>query len=324
MSNGEIVEELTQKDDDSWDSVADVPFKTWADEVEDKKVKRKEALDSYRAASEAFRMDFNERATGPEQFAEWIASEEDGISEEEIEFEGKKIKVYHLTGHEFLFLVHCINYRTKADAKRWPGVYEKSKAILDNPGNWMSIPIDNNPKNINTFGIKTGDANNVSASLVSDKIPNGHQGDEEAQIYYGFSDLGHRGVITASYRDMHTQQGWTSRVDGKNDFHEVIPAKNANPATIPGWTDDARGEKIGDWRTIQTIDTIEKHDGGGEVAFDRYEEDNGRSISPSFIYCPNFSTYSADELTDDQKRHAAYFNIPIVILHRDAYDKYQG
>ena len=62
------------------------------DEVENKKIKRKEALDSYGAASEAFRMDFNERATGPEQFAEWIASEEDGISEEEIEFEGKRLK----------------------------------------------------------------------------------------------------------------------------------------------------------------------------------------------------------------------------------------
>lgn len=318
MNNGEKVEETAQnKDNESWDSVADVPFKTWADEVEDKKVKRKEALDSYRAASEAFRMDFNERATGPEQFAEWIASEEDGISEEEIEFEGKRIKVYHLTGHNFLALVHCIDYRGgKAYERIYPEIYKKSRAIKDDPSNWETMPPENNPQNTNTGVAKTSSANNISTSLVSDKVPSGHWIDDRKAIYYGFSNLGLRGVITAGSHDMQTQQGWTSRVNSE-DFHKIISSGNT-----PEWADDGVGV-VGFPRAIPTISTIEERNDSNEVAIDRYEEDNGCPILPNFIYCPELSTYSVDELTDDQKRHAAYFNIPIVILHRDAYDKNQ-
>lgn len=294
MSNGEVVKNLTQKDDNSWDSVADVPFKAWADEVENKKTKRKEVLDSYNAASEAFRMDFNERATGPEQFAEWIASEEDGISEEEIEFEGKKIKVYHLTGHEFLALVHCIDYRgSKADKIIYPEVYKKSKAIRDDPSEWETIAPENNPQNVSNGLAKTSSANNISSALVSDKVPDGHWGDSEEAIYYGFSNLGHRGIIKAGRGDMGVHQGWTSIIEDETDV-----------------------------RTIQTIDEIEASDGANEVAFNRYEEDNGHSLPPSFIYCPNFIE-TVDDLTDAQKRHAAYFNIPIVILHRNAYEESQ-
>lgn len=316
MSNGEIIEETKQGEDDgSWASVADVPFKTWGDELKDKMKKRKEALDSYRAASEAFRMDFNEHATGPEQFAEWVASEEDGISEEETEFEGKKIKVYHLTGHEFLALVHCIDYRgSKATERIFPEIYKKSKAIRDDPSNWETTPLDNNPKNTNTGTAKTGSANNISTSLVSDKVPNSHWIDDRGAIYYGFSNLGLRGVITAGDHDMHTQQGWTSRVMSE-DFHEVVPSGQA-----PEWTDGGV-LKTNFPRTIPKIDAIEERDVGNEVAIDRYEEDSGRPLLPNFIYCPELPTCSVDELSDGQKRHAAYFNIPIVILHRDAYKK---
>ena len=301
MGNGEISEETTRNENDGlWDSVADVPFKTWADEVEDKKVKRKEALDSYRAASEAFRMDFNERATGPEQFAEWIASEENGISEEEIEFEGKKIKVYHLTGHEFLALVHSIDYRKSSSyaGSSLSKAHEKSRAIRNNPNNWATMPTENNPRNVDNGLGKSDLASNVSTSLASDKAPFGYWVDDRDSVYYGFSNLGHRRIITAGYGDRGVHQGWASNIENEEDV-----------------------------RTIQTIDEIEKNfkvGNGNEVAIDRYEEDSGQPILPDFIYCPELPTYSTDELADDQKRHAAYFNIPIVILHRDAYDKYQG
>ncbi len=316
MSNGEIIEETKQgEDDDSWESVADVPFKTWGDELKDKMKKRKEAMDSYRAASEAFRMDFNEHATGPEQFAEWVASEEDGIAEEETEFEGKRIKVYHLTGHKFLALVHCIDYRGgKAYEKIFPEIYKKSKAIRDDPSNWETTPLDNNPKNTNTGTAKTGSANNISTSLVSDKVPNGHWIDDRGAIYYGFSNLGLRGVITAGDHDMRTQQGWTSRVTSE-DFHEVDSSKQT-----PEWADSGVGE-AGFPRAIPKRKAIEERSDANEVAIDRYEEDSGRPILPNFIYCPELPTCSVDELSDGQKRHAAYFNIPIVILHRDAYEK---
>ncbi len=316
MNNGEIIGGTEQGEDgSSWDSVADVPFKTWGDELKDKMKRRKEALDSYRAASEAFRMDFNERATGPEQFAEWVASGEDGITEEETEFEGEKIRVYHLTGHEFLALVHCIDYRgSKATERIFPEIYKKSKAIRDDPSNWETTPPDNNPQNTNTGTAKTGSANNISASLVSDKVPNGHWIDDRGAIYYGFSNLGLRGVITAGDHDMHTQQGWTSRVKSE-DFHEVAPSGQ----TLE-WTDDGV-LKTNFPRAIPKIDAIEERDVGNEVAIDRYEEDSGRPLLPSFIYCPELPTCSTDELTDAQKRHAAYYKIPIVILHRDAYRK---
>lgn len=289
MKNFELVSGNSEENNSQWDSLAN-----WVDEVEDKKVKRKEAFDSYRAASEAFRMDFNKRATGPEQFAEWIASEEDGISEEEIEFEGKTIKVYHLTGHEFLALVHCIDYRgSKADKIIYPEVYEKSKAIRDDPSNWKTVASENNPQNISNGLAKTSSANNISSSLVSNKVPDGHWGDSEEAIYYGFSNIGHRGIIKAGRGDMGVHQGWTSNIEDEADV-----------------------------RPIQTIDIIEESNGPNEVAFNRYEEDNGHSLSPSFIYCPN-GIKTVDDLTNAQKHHAAYFNVPIVILHKEAYDKNQ-
>lgn len=296
MSSNELYKTEPNESSSPWDLVTDIPFsqsqeKTWADEVEDKKEQRKEALDSYKASSEAFRMDFNERATGPKQFAEWVASGEDGVSEEEIIYDGKTIKVYHLTGHEFLALVHCIDYRgSKADKIIYPEVYKKSKAIRDDPSNWETTAIENNPQNISNGLAKTSSANNISSSLVSDKVSDGHWGDSEKAIYYGFSDLGHRGIIKAGRGDMGVHQGWTSNIEDEADI-----------------------------RTIQSIDEIQKTNSPNEVAFDRYEEDNGHSISPNFIYCPN-SIETVDDLTDDQKRHAAYFGIPIVILHKDAYN----
>ncbi len=314
MKNLESIGDDSKKDDNNkWDSLTN-----WTSEIENKKTKKKEAIDSYEAASEAFRMDFNERATGPEQFDEWINSGEDGISREEVEYKDQKIKVYHLTGHSFLSLVHCINYRTKADGILWPGVYEKAKAIQDNPSNWSNIALENNPKNVNSFGIKTGKANNISTSLVSDKVPKGYWGDDEKAIYYGFSNLGHRGIISASYRDVRTQEGWTSHVNDEN-FHKIDSSKHANASMIPGWVDDSHTEEAGGWRTIQTISNIEAHNQPNEVAIDRYEEDNGRPILPNFIYCPNLFNNSIDELTNDQKRHAVYFNIPIVIFHQESY-----
>lgn len=288
-------EKLSTKKDDiddskEWDLLSN--GKTWADELEDRKLRRKEAIDRYRATSESFRLDFNERATGPNEFAEWVDSGEDGITEEEIEYDDKTIKVYHLAGHKFLALVHCIDYRgSKADKIIYPEVYKKSKAIRDDPSNWETIPLENNPKNISNGLAKTDSANNISSSLVSDRVPDGHWGDREDAIYYGFSDLGLRRIIKAGRGDMGVHQGWTSNID---DEVEVRP--------------------------IQTIDEIEKINGANEVAFDRYDEDNGRAITPNFIYCPNFIE-SVDELTDAQKKHAAYFGIPIVIFHQDAYTK---
>ena len=320
MNSGETFtgEQDQGESDSAWDTLTGGE-KTWADEFKEKKARKKEAIDSYRAASEVFRLDFNERATGPEQFEEWIAAEEDGISEEEVDFEDKKIKVYHLTGHRFLCLVHCINYRNAADAIVYPETYKRSMAIQDDPSNWGTTPVSNNPKNENTGRRKTGFANNISTSLVSDKVPNGSWIDGRKAIYYGFSNIGLRGVITASYRDTHTQQGWTSKVQDE-DFHSVTPTGYVSPAMQPGWTDDAHGEGSGEWRTIQTIDTIESFDTCNEVAIDRYEEDSGRPIMPAFIYCPN-TTGTVEDLTEAQMRHAAFFGIPIVIMHRDAYEE---
>lgn len=319
MNDGERAKETNNNNDDSWESVKEIPFpptqeKTWADEVEDKKEGLKEAIDSYRAASEAFRSDFNERATGPEQFAQWVASGEEGITKEEIEFEGKKITVYHLVGHEFLDLVHCIDYRgAKAYERSYPEIYQKSKAIRENPSNWGIKPSENNPKNTNTGATKTQSANNISASLASDKVPNGHWIDNPKAIYYGFSNIGRRGVITAGNHDMHTQQGWTSNVNTE-DLHKV-----SSTGTTPEWADSGIG-KADFPRAIPTLESMEEKDSANEVAIDRYEEDNGQPLLPDFIFCPELPTGSVSELADDQKRHAAYFGVPIVILHRDAYE----
>ena len=168
---------------------------------------------------------------------------------------------------------------------------KKSKAIRDDPSEWETIASENNPRNVSNGLAKTSSANNISSSLVSNKVPDGHWGDSEKAIYYGFSNLGHRGIIKAGRGDMGVHQGWTSIIEDETDV-----------------------------RTIQTIDEIEASDGANEVAFNRYEEDNGHSLPPSFIYCPNFIE-TVDDLTDAQKRHAVYFNIPIVILHRNAYDE---
>lgn len=288
-------EQLPNNAQTSWDSLKDVPFspqqeQTWANELHTEKQSRKEAIDSYKAASKSFRLDFNERATGPEQFEEWINSEEPGITSEEIEYEGQPIKVYHLTGHKFLALVHCIDYRgSKADKIIYPEVYKKSKAIRDDPSNWITIPNENNPKNVSNGLAKSSSANNISSSLVSDKVPDGHWGDDEKAIYYGFSNLGLRGIVKSGRGDMGVHQGWTSEINTKEDA-----------------------------RTIQSIDEIEKTNGPNEVAINRYEEDSKRTILPDFIYCPN-SAGTTDDLTEAQKRHAAFFNIPIVILHREHY-----
>lgn len=287
------MEKLESRDNENdsnskkWDSTKDVPFRpTWADELHDQKEARERALNEYRAASESWRSDFNDRATGPVDFDSWVNSEQEGVSKEEIEHDGQKITVYHLTGHDFLFLGHCINYRNKADKIIYPDAYKQSMAIYENPANWVTKSGENNPKSITKDNVKKeGVANNISFSLFSNENTEAGWIDDEKAVYYGVSNIAANKVINSGEGDQHTNRGWTTGISEE-----------------------------GEVRKIETIDEMNSKPGANEVAIDRWGEDSEKTITPDFILCPY-----GGKLTDAQKKHAAHFGVPIVIIHQDCY-----
>ena len=164
MKSREVSGENNNSTDSEWDSLEEVPFfgeDPYRKKHDENKKERKEheeriALrrdkkeklfeeylerrDRYEASKKAneeeafkFKSEFEKRATGEEDFEEWIARGEKGISKTTVEYEGAEIPVYTLDGHEFLFLVHNIGYRATDTITTNREAREHSNALLENP-----------------------------------------------------------------------------------------------------------------------------------------------------------------------------------------------
>lgn len=254
-----------------------------------------------------FKSEFEKRATGEEDFEEWIARGEEGISKTTVEYEGAEIPVYTLDGHEFLFLVHNIGYRATDTLTTNREAREHSNALLENPSLF-----ETKAKRVNALsgGGKYGSrySANISTSLVSNKIPNEFSGAGTARrvdptdVIYGFSKIGRRNIIGAENTDARTTQGMTSNWHGYSDMM---------PPSVMG-IDEL--EEDGLERQRKGIKSIYNYN---EVAIDRYEPDSDSPLRPDMIIISKQGLWGT--IPERQLKHAKHFGIPIVILDENAY-----
>ena len=244
------------------------------------------AVDRYRSDSDEFKRDFEARATGTEDFEDWSIMGEDGISKTEIDYEGEKIPVYNLSGHDFCFFVHDIAYRAGDDYHGASAARERSEEILEDPSKWMARAEIVNQQS-SSVGLGGAYSGNISMSIVTDKMPNNFVAPSNNSVYYGFSDIGKRRIVAATGGDAQTGQGETSRVHGEVYGHHV--------------------------RSIDRIEREATPSLYNEVVVDRYEDDSDKPMPPQFIFVPKYPTFNF-EPSKLALKHAKHFGIPVVML----------
>ncbi|MBR6961520.1 hypothetical protein IKH79_02020 [Candidatus Saccharibacteria bacterium] len=265
------------------------------------------AIAKYKTNREMFKLDFENRATGVDDFEDWVIMGEDGISKESVEYEGEMIPVYHLTGHNFCFLVHDIGYRSEEGERMKPAHGEsiaRSLRQLDDPGAFVTRAKKHNQvSRYGDFGKEY--SVNISTSLLTDKMPDGHaqRGENynrERHLFYGFSDIGRRKIIAADAKDAAIRQSYTGNIDSSSPTPTIFNIPELEQAALANQKDEG----------------VSFHGNYNEIAIDRYEEDSDKPLSPQFIFVP--AERGINELV---LRHAKYYGIPIVVVDEKAYIK---
>ena len=229
---------------------------------------------------------FKQEMTSPEQL---IA---DGAEISIVEFqdgdETKQVQVINLGGRPFKILTHCLGAF---------GGYD-----LSQPGYWDT---------------GTG-CDYISSSLIADNCIR-TAGDRKKGVYYGFSNLGEESIIGMSSGDLATY--------GVDHVEDTTPDDN-NDDTRTGvaamrqsfWY-NTPDELIAETRARRRkIDDDSSYHSYNEVVLSRYnggpKGDKNDRLHPSCILC-----FGKDEgsISEDMKRHASYFGVPICLIDEGRY-----
>jgi len=261
------------------------------------------AMARYKTKREMFKLDFENMATGVDDFEDWVIMGEDGISKESVEYEGETIPVYHLTGHNFCFLVHDIGYRTR-DKNKYKESAERAFKQLDDPSVFMTRAKKHNQVS-RDGGYGEEYSVNISTSLLTDKMPDGHAQrgdnyDRTRHLFYGFSDIGRRKIIAADAKDAAVKQSYTGNIDSSSPTPTIYSIPEIEQPAL----DNQKKEGMSFYGNYN------------EIAIDRYEEDSDKPLLPQFIFVP--AERGINELV---LRHAKYYGIPIVVVDEKAYIK---
>lgn len=239
-------------------------------------------------AQELVERQINEKLLTVDTLEEEALAENVEVEKRSVEYEGSEITVYDLKGLPFSILTHAIDYRhANVDNPDHIGVQTMNK-LLDDPSIWTET--EEEAKKAEGYGTRNGDArgNTISASYTnSDSNICARVGNalDYAHTVYGFSKLPGDSII-----GIYSQDGGTTNVSGHN------------PTQL-------------NERDLKTIDVLE---GPGnrvsynEVLLRRYDE-TGKPILPDYIVAED------GMITDTMKKHANYFNIPIINIEKKAY-----
>ncbi len=206
---------------------------------------------------------------------------EDSTEEvDSVEYGGKTIPVRKMVGDEFMVLGTI------------PGVFSHKKDAVNNPERW-------NRDHVAVSDEARVDDSCVSASLFCDgKIKIAYRchspedlhkaSTEDGLFMYAFTDLGENGVLHAANYDLYTGVDENGVDTGRQDY----------------FYDDLR-------------ELIAQTDDYNEVALDRFAKKNevdapfGGRLQPNYIVC---FARDASEVGELAKKHAAYFDVPIVMI----------
>ena len=205
---------------------------------------------------------------------------------DELEYGDKKIPLLRMEGDEFMLLVHRLGAFAPKDR--------------DDPAQWNeTIKTDNASREgvgyISTAAIAKGALR--LANIETEKL------DDENEVFYAFVDLGKGSIKAMRETDAHTGVDYKMRLDDSKAM--IVTGSQDHFYDNPVDLIKKNQEATKRW---------EKTYRHSEVVLDRYSGDPnqfGGRLQPSHIIV---FTDNPDRISDLQKKHAAYFGVPILMI----------
>jgi|GEM_PF-1285949 len=238
---------------------------------------------------EIIEREINSRLLTVDKLEEEVLSGSHEVSKGVIDHDGAQIPIYHLRGIPFSMLSHAVDFRRPSWQNEGHIGVGTSKALFNDPSIWSKHEEDALADKSYNYDVYNTRGNLISASYINSEsnIDAAYKG----KLRYGFGK-----VVGGSFLDFRIGDGGTlnykdsSSIDSSVrgiDYNEVLDGLNR---PRPG-----RG-------------------GYNEVLLKRYS-DTGLPLLPSYIIT------ESGEIADQALRHAKYFNIPIIDINREIYDK---
>lgn len=235
---------------------------------------------------EIIEREINSRLLTVDKLEEEVLSGSHEVSKGVIDYDGTQIPIYHLKGVPFSMLSHAVDFRRYAWMnKKYITGGGTSKALFDDPSIWSKHEEDALTDKSSGYNAR---GNLVSVSYINSE--NNINNADKGKLRYGFDEIPGGSFLAFNDRD-----GGTPNYIGENGTNNVARGLNYN-------------------EVLNKLNNISYADGHNEALLKRYS-DTGLPLLPSYIIT------ESGEIADQALRHAKYFNIPIVDINREIYDK---
>lgn len=238
---------------------------------------------------EIIEREINSHLLTVDKLEEEVLSGSHEVSKGVIDYDGVQIPIYHLEGIPFSMLSHAVDFRRPSWQNEGHIGVGTSKALFNNPSIWSKHEEDALADKSYAYDDYNTRGNLISVSYINSEsnIDAAYKG----ELRYGFSK-----TPSGSFLNFQIGDGGTPNYMDSDEIDNSVRRINYNEVLDglnyprPGWG------------------------GYNEVLLKRYS-DTGLPLLPSYIIT------ESGEIADQALRHAKYFNIPIVDINREIYDK---
>lgn len=238
---------------------------------------------------EIIEREINSRLLTVDKLEKEVLSGSHEVSKGVIDYDGAQIPIYHLKGIPFSMLSHAVDFRRPSWQNEGHIGVGTSKVLFDDPSIWSKHEEDALADKSYAYDDYNTRGNLISVSYINSEsnIDAAYKG----ELRYGFSK-----TPSGSFLDFQIGDGGTPNYQDSNEIDDSVRDINYNDV-LDGLNYPRPGRG-----------------GYNEVLLKRYS-DTGLPLLPSYIIT------ESGEIADQALRHAKYFNIPIVDINREIYDK---
>ena len=238
---------------------------------------------------EIIEREINSRLLTVDKLEEEVLSGSHEVSKGVIDYDGAQIPIYYLKGIPFSMLSHAVDYRRLDWQDEGHIGVGTSKALFNDPSIWSE-----HEENALADKSYAYDVYNTKGNLISTSYINSESNIDAAckgELRYGFDK-----VVGGSFLDFWSCDGGAPNYKDSSSIDSSVRRINYN-------------------KVLDELNSPGSNWGGyNEVLLKRYS-DTGLPLLPSYIIT------ESGEIADQALRHAKYFNIPIVDINREIYDK---
>ncbi len=238
---------------------------------------------------EIIEREINSRLLTVDKLEEEVLSGSHEVSKGVIDYDGAQIPIYYLKGIPFSMLSHAVDFRRRS-WESWPESALSigggtSKKLFNDPSIWNRREDD---ASVARSYLHDAKGNLICASYISSEnnIDMAYKG----ELRYGFDKIPGGSLLGFALSDAGSTNHWD-----EDTINDAIRELNYN-------------------KVLNKLNKIDDSSGYNEVVMKRYS-DTGSPLLPSYIIT------ESGKIVDQALRHAKYFNIPIVDISRELYDK---